>query len=77
MLAFIQKHFNWIFGFFLCVAIVIYFNIITIQNDEIDARINALTQERGYSWEQVNGTPDYIYFVSFAGDTTYYDKRIK
>ena len=61
---------------FLCISASIYIGINdNIQHiQEIDDKIDMLTQERTTSWTQANGVPDSIYFISFGEDTTFYIK---
>lgn len=65
----------------LCLALIASFtlNLRLLYKSEyvlndLETRVDNLTQERGTDWMDANGTPDSIYFVSFGGDTTWYIK---
>jgi hypothetical protein len=42
--------------------------------DYLNQQYDKLTQKRGHDWAIVDGALDSIYFISFAGDTTWYVK---
>lgn len=65
----------------LCLALIASFtlNLRLLHKSEyvlndLETRVDSLTQEKGTDWMDANGAPDSIYFVSFAGDTTWYIK---
>jgi hypothetical protein len=72
----INKIYHIIF-FILGVSVFTSFTLLINHKNEIERlnqRADSLTQSRGSSWIEANGAPDSIYFVSFAGDTTWYRK---
>jgi hypothetical protein len=64
-------------AFLIGVAVILNSMILVNHKNNVERlnqQFDSLTQSRGSSWIETSGAPDSIYFVSFAGDTTWYRK---